>query len=57
MKETVQVVKCRNCKYFEEDHFEQYEGLSLIVSHENCTKWGGGCKTEEDGYCFLGEEK
>lgn len=31
------------------------DGIPLIVAHEICSRWGDGCKTKEDGYCFLFE--
>ena len=47
--------KCKNCKYFEYDSVAKVDGIPLIVAHEVCNKWGGGCKTSEDGYCYLFE--
>ena len=47
--------KCKNCKYFEYDSVAKVDGVPLIVAHEICNKWGDGCKTMEDGYCFLFE--
>lgn len=44
---------CRDCEYFEYDSVAKVDGISLIVAHEICSKWGDGCKTKEDGYCFL----
>lgn len=46
---------CRDCKYFEYDSVAKVDGIPLIVAHEICSKWGDGCKTKEDGYCFLFE--
>lgn len=48
--------KCMNCKFFEYD-FVSKGYYPLILSHEVCKKWGDGCKTKEDGYCFLFEAK
>lgn len=48
---------CKNCKYFEYDSVAKVDGIPLIVAHEICSKWGDGCKTREDGYCFLFEPK
>ena len=53
----VKVVRCKDCKFFELDHFERYGDMALIVAHEICTKWGGGCKSDSNGYCHLGERK
>ena len=47
--------KCKNCKYFEYDSVAKVDGIPLIVAHEICSRWGDGCKTKEDGYCFLYE--
>lgn len=48
---------CRECKYFEYDSVAKVNGIPLIVAHEICSRWGDGCKTTEDGYCFLYEPK
>lgn len=37
------------------DHFDTLNGLPFITSHEVCAKWGNGCKTSQDGYCFMAE--
>jgi hypothetical protein len=47
--------KCKECKYFEYDSVAKVDGIPLIVAHEICNKWGNGCKTKEDGYCYLFE--
>ncbi len=44
---------CKDCKYFEYDSVAKVDGIPLIVAHEICSRWGDGCKTKEDGYCFL----
>ena len=46
---------CKDCKYFEYDSMAKVDGVPLIVAHEICQRWGDGCKTSEDGYCFLFE--
>ena len=46
---------CKECKYFEYDSVAKVDGMPLIVAHEICNKWGNGCKTSEDGYCYLFE--
>ena len=48
---------CKDCKYFEYDSVAKVDGIPLIVAHEICSRWGDGCKTKEDGYCFLFEPK
>lgn len=46
---------CKDCKYFEYDSWAKVNGIPLIVAHEICKRWGDGCKTKKDGYCFLFE--
>ena len=55
--ESAEVVRCKDCKYFELDHFDRIDGIPLITAHEICTKWSGGSKTNKDGFCFMGERK
>lgn len=54
---TIEVGLCSDCKYFETDLVAKVDGVPLIVAHEMCTKWGDGCKTRENGWCFLFEPK
>lgn len=55
--DAVQVIRCKNCKHFELNHWENVNGIPLIVAHGICTKWGDGCKTSSDGYCFMAERE
>ncbi len=55
--DAVPVIRCRDCKHFDLDHWETINGIPLIVAHEICTFWGGGCKTDAGGYCFKGERR
>lgn len=48
---------CKDCKYFEYDSVAKVDEIPLIVAHEICQRWGDGCKTKEDGYCFLFEQR
>lgn len=52
-----EIIRCRDCKHFELDHWEKANGIPLIVAHEICMKWGDGCKTSPDGFCFMAEKK
>lgn len=51
------VTHCKDCKYFELDHFDLWDGVPIITGHEMCTKWAGGSKTSANGYCFMAERK
>ena len=51
-----EIIRCKDCKYFDYDHMYIIQGFP-ILGHEVCTEWGGGCKTSEDGYCFLAERR
>ena len=52
-----ELILCKNCKYFEYDSMAKVDGIPLIVAHEICKRWGDGCKTKEEGYCFMFEPK
>ena len=56
-RECGKIKRCKDCKYFEYNSVAKVDGIPLIVAHEICSKWGDGCKTSEDGYCFLFEPK
>lgn len=49
------LVHCKDCRFFEKDHFEKVPWSLLPIPCNICTKWGDGCKTNPEGYCFLGE--
>ena len=54
------IIFCQDCKHYELDHWErleQFGGIPLIVAHHICMKWSDGCKTDPNGYCFMGERK
>ena len=57
LEQEPQIGHCKDCKYFEYDSVAKVkvDGISLIVSHAICSRWSDGCKTREDGYCFLFE--
>lgn len=55
LKQEPNIGHCKECKYFEYDSVARVDGIPIIVAHEICKKWGNGCKTKEDGYCFLFE--
>ena len=53
--DVVEVVRCKDCKHFEENHFDALNGIPIITAHNICTFWGKGCLTKVDGFCFAGE--
>ena len=55
LEQEPKVGHCKDCKYFELDSFASVNGIPYIYSHNICKRWGNGCKTREDGYCFLFE--
>ena len=54
--EYVRVVRCKDCKYFLYDKIYMVEGLPLM-GNLVCEKWGNGCRTDENGFCFMGERR
>ena len=64
--DAVPVILCCECRYFELDHFENFyvptengeaEKVPIITAHKICRRWGDGCRTSENGYCFMAERK
>lgn len=54
--DVVKVVRCKDCKHYELDSWAKVNGIPLIVAHNICKRWGEGCKTDENGFCFMGEK-
>ena len=50
------IIHCKECKYFEYDHPYIIQGVP-ILGHLVCNRWGDGCQTNENGFCFLAEKK
>lgn len=50
-------VRCKDCKSYEGVHWEKVDKFPVIVANHVCMKWGKGCQTDPDGYCFLAERK
>lgn len=55
-RDVVPVVRCKDCKYFHYNKAYNIQGFS-IMGNSVCDKWANGCRTDEDGYCFLGERR
>ena len=50
------IIRCKDCKYFHYD--KPYVVYDIpVLGHEVCDKWGDGCKTSDDGFCFLAERR
>ena len=56
-----EIIHCKDCKYFELNHWETVMDIPLIVSHCICKRWGQNMnemtQVDENGYCFLAEKK
>ena len=51
------VVRCKDCKHFHLDYFGEVNGVNIIVAHEICDFWAGGCKTVQNAFCSNGVRK
>ena len=51
-----EIIRCKDCKHFEYDHPYIIQDIP-ILGHEVCNAWGDGCKTDENGYCFMAERR
>lgn len=56
-----ELIRCKDCKHFsKEDYFVDIgNGRKLLAGGDvpTCKKWGNGCYTREDGYCYLAERR
>ena len=51
-----EVIRCKDCKHFHYD--KPYVVYDIpVLGHEVCDKWGDGCKTSENGFCFMAERR
>ena len=48
------VVRCKDCKHFHLDYFGEVNGANIIVAHEICDLWAGGCRTTQNAFCSNG---
>lgn len=56
LKDEKPLVTCHECKYFTSDYAVGVKGLPIpLLAGPACTKWGEGCRTYEDGWCYLAE--
>lgn len=55
--DVVEVIRCKDCKYFSLDKWGKVNDIPLIVAHEICDFWGEGCKTDKDAYCSFAERR
>ena len=51
-----EIIRCKDCRFFEYDHPYIVQGVP-VLGHLVCTKWGDGCRTAEDGFCFMAERR
>ena len=51
-----EIIRCKDCKYFYYDHPYIIQGIP-VLGHLVCTKWGDGCRTVKDGFCFMAERR
>lgn len=56
-EDVVEVIRCKDCKYFNLNKWGKVNDIPLIVAHEICDFWGEGCKTDKDAYCSFAERR
>lgn len=54
-EESACIGRCINCKHCKQDVSLGADGVSYVITHDNCLKWNH--KTIENGYCHLFEAK
>ena len=56
LKAQPEIIRCKDCRFFEYDHPYIVQGVP-VLGHLVCAKWGDGCRTAEDGFCFMAERR
>lgn len=51
-----EIIRCKECRFFEYNKTYVIQGIP-VLGHEVCSAWGDGCKTDENGYCFMAERR
>ena len=54
--DAVPVVHCKDCKYYRQNKPYLIAGVP-IMGNLVCERWADGCRTDPDGFCFMGERK
>lgn len=54
--DAVEVVRCKDCKHYLRNKIYVVDGMPLM-GNQVCEKWGDGCRTDENGFCFMGERR
>ena len=54
--DAAEVVRCKDCKHYLRNKIHVIDGIPLMCN-EVCIKWGGGCRTDENGFCYMGERR
>lgn len=54
--DAVEVTRCKDCKHYLRNKIYVIEGMP-IMGNQVCEKWGDGCRTDENGFCFMGERR
>ena len=50
------LIRCKDCKHYLRNKMYVIDWMPLM-GNQLCEKWGDGCRTDENGFCFLGERK
>lgn len=51
-----EIIRCKDCIHFELDKPYIIQGVP-VLGHEVCNAWGDGCKTDQNGFCFMAERR
>ena len=57
--ESKELILCKHCKYYVvEDVWTEVDGIPIIAANQIpcCKRWGRGCMTEPEGYCYMAEK-
>lgn len=55
--DVIEVVRCKDCRHYEQDVWREVDGVPIIVAHHVCYFWNGACHVKPDGFCSFGERR
>ena len=59
MAKVEELVRCKDCIYFHLHKVDYWGDASVppLIGNHVCDKWGQGCRTEPEGFCYMGERR
>ena len=59
MAKIEELVRCKDCIYFHlyKVYYSDDASVPPLIGNHVCDKWGQDCRTDPDGFCYMGERR